>query len=594
MAVSQIIINQIRERSSIEQIVSEVVTLQPSGRAGSLKGLCPFHQEDTPSFTVNTHKNLFYCFGCQEGGDVFAFVQKTRGVSFMEAMRDLANSCGIQLEESSPEQIRRYKKIDSLYDVCKIAMEFYHNQYLFSKEAEKAREYLTQRGISSEAITDFNIGYAPPDSNEFISFMHRQKVDVKQLVETGLAKYRDSENRRRGVYALFRNRIMIPIRNNRGKVVAFGGRKMPGDETTVAKYMNSPETIIYKKSQTLYGLSFARASIQRKMRVIIVEGYFDVIALHKNGFKEAIASCGTALTEEHLQILRPLTRRAIAMFDNDEAGIRAAERSLPLFWEAGIEPLRLSLGDAKDPDEFFLKADASIFEEKLKVAEPLLSMRLGTLIGRIGKSPGAVQQIIEDVGSLLRRMPSAARDASISLMASRLGVMEESIRSQVGREKKEKQQPQSPDRIVSIIIRDLLWFLIHYPVVVREQLSAIDPTIISENRNILFVIAMLMQGKNVSDVLDNITDDSLKKLLLHQSVEETRYQNEEVEEAVRQIVNRFQIKHLKDEIRHQQNEITDLNNNGEVFELIEAMNRLQSLRSDYEKLHNQIQSINSL
>ena len=338
MGISPAIIDQIRQQTSIEDVVSQVVSLEPSRQNGKMKGLCPFHQEDTPSFTIDTIKNLYYCFGCQEGGDTFDFVQKTRGMGFIEAVRDLANDCGISLKEQTPEEIKRFKKIDSLYEVCQLAAEYFHRELNLSAGGKKAKEYLGERGLSDTVIRDFGLGYAPPSSDDFINYMHRHQVSVPVLVDAGLARYKEKTKPSRGIYAMFRNRLMIPIHNQRGKIVAFGGRRMPGDERSPAKYVNSPETPIYKKSQVLYGLSFARSSIQRKKRVIIVEGYFDVIAMHMNGFKEAIASCGTALTPEHIKILRPLTRRAIAMFDMDEAGIRAAEKSLPLFSEIDRNP----------------------------------------------------------------------------------------------------------------------------------------------------------------------------------------------------------------------------------------------------------------
>ena len=228
-----------------------------------------------------------------------------------------------------------------------------------------------------------------------------EKIPVDMLVDAGLARYRNAERPSEGVYAMFRNRLIIPIRNAQGRVVAFGGRRMPSDTSSPAKYVNSPETAIYKKSQTLFGLSFARGSIQKKERMIIVEGYFDVIALHRNGFRETIATCGTALTPEHIQILRPISRRAIALFDEDEAGVRAAEKSLPLFWEGRIEPMIITwFGEG--PDEYFLDETNTpeTFESLLTTAEPLFDTRFQS-DDKLGISPGGVEQIIEHMLPIL-------------------------------------------------------------------------------------------------------------------------------------------------------------------------------------------------
>lgn len=353
MGISESVIEEVREQARIEDVVGRVVSLQPGGRAGDLKGLCPFHNEDTPSFHVDMTRNVFFCFGCQEGGDVFNFVQKTRGIGFIQAVRELADELGVVVTQSSGASKKQYQKKQSLYDVCQLASDFFHKQLMVAPQGQEARDYLMSRGLDSEARIDFSLGYAPASSEIFLTAMHAANVKVEALVEAGLARYRNVDRPTEGVYAMFRNRLIIPIRNAQGRIVAFGGRRMPSDNSSPAKYVNSPETAIYKKSQTLFGLSFARGSIQRKGRMIIVEGYFDVIALHRQGFKETIATCGTALTPEHIQILRPLSRRAVALFDTDEAGVRAAEKSLPLFWEGQIEPLRLSLGEAKDPDEFY-------------------------------------------------------------------------------------------------------------------------------------------------------------------------------------------------------------------------------------------------
>ena len=191
MGISSTVIDQIRQQSSIEDIVSQVVSLAPSRQNGKMKGLCPFHQEDTPSFTVDTIKNLFYCFGCQEGGDVFGFVQKTRGIGFIEAVRDLANDCGISLREQTPEEVKRFKKIDSLYEVCQLAADHFHRELNLSVNGKKAKIYLEKRGLNDTVIRDFGLGYASSSSDDFVNYMHRHQVDTQLLIDAGLARYRE-------------------------------------------------------------------------------------------------------------------------------------------------------------------------------------------------------------------------------------------------------------------------------------------------------------------------------------------------------------------------------------------------------------------
>lgn len=591
MGVSSAVIDQIRQQSSIEDIVSQVVSLVPARQNGKMKGLCPFHQEDTPSFTVDTIKNLFYCFGCQEGGDVFGFVQKTRGIGFIEAVRDLANDCGISLREQTPEEVKRFKKIDSLYEVCQLAADYFHRELNLSANGKKAKEYLEKRGLNDTVIRDFGLGYASPSSDDFVNYMHRHQVDIQLLIDSGLARYRDQNQQSKGVYAMFRNRLMIPIHNQRGKIVAFGGRRMPDDERSPAKYINSPETAIYKKSQVLYGLSFARSSIQRKKRVIIVEGYFDVIAMHMNGFKEAIASCGTALTPEHVKILRPLTRRAVAMFDMDEAGIRAAEKSLPLFWKAGIEPLRVGLGDAKDPDEYFMNHSQEDFEALLEKMEPLFITKLNNLLSNIGDSPGAIQEIIEEVSDVLTQMPLVARDASISLMASRLGVMASSIRSQLssGTHRQQIQTHADPERLFSTRLVHLLWLLLHHPFKVRGYLENIeDPSIFSNEQEILLIMAMLMEGHSFDAVISEVSSEHLRKLLFSLTMKDDICAVENVELATKEIIARYQIDRLLGRLRNVQSEIALFSSENQFNLVKEKLSELQDIRSQYEDLQKQV------
>lgn len=590
MGISPAIIDQIRQQISIEDVVSQSVSLEPSRQNGKMKGLCPFHQEDTPSFTVDIIKNLYYCFGCQEGGDTFDFVQKTRGMSFVETVRELAKDCGISLQEQTPEQIKHSKKVDSLYEVCQLAAEYFHRELEFSAGGKKAKEYLKTRGFNDTIIRDFGLGYAPPSSSEFINYMHRQQVPVQALLDSGLVRHKEKGNPSKGVYAMFRNRLMIPIHNQRGKIVAFGGRRMPDDTSSPAKYVNSPETVIYKKSQVLYGLSFARAAIQRKKRVIIVEGYFDVIAMHMNGFKEAIASCGTALTTEHTKILRPLTRQAIAMFDMDEAGVRAAEKSLPLFWKAGIEPLRVNLGEAKDPDEYFLTHSEEDFEKLLENVEPLFLTKLNTLLQELGGSPGAIQQIIEEVSELLSQMPIVARDASITLMASRLGVMASSIRTQISSRdhQKENRIKVNPELLSSRRLNDLLWLLIHHPFKVRESLETVDPSIFSDEQEILMIMAMFMQGMGFEEVVAEVDSEYLRRLLFSLVMKDDLFASEDVELATQQIIARYQIDQLSVKIRNIQSEISILSSKNQFDLVIQRSKELQAIRNQYENLQKHI------
>ncbi len=605
MGIDDSVIEQVREQARIEDVVGRVVSLQPGGRAGDLKGLCPFHNEDTPSFHVDMNRNVFYCFGCQEGGDVFNFVQKTRGVGFIQAIRELADELGIVIvnNRDSAKSKKRYQKKQSLFDVCQAAGDFFHKQLMVAPQGQEARDYLTSRGLDTEARIDFALGYAPASSEIFLSAMHAANIKLENLVEAGLARYRNTDRPDEGVYAMFRNRLIIPIRNAQGRIVAFGGRRMPSDTKSPAKYVNSPETPIYKKSQTLFGLSVARGSIQRKGRMIIVEGYFDVIALHRQGFKETIATCGTALTTEHIQVLRPLCRRAIALFDGDEAGVRAAEKSLPLFWEGQIEPLRLSLGEAKDPDEYFLEegTSAETFEALIQEADPLFDTKVYSLIAKLGATPGAIEQIIEQMIPILQKMPTLAQQGSIQSLASKLGVTAMSIQSMVRKAKGQQLAEVAPAvNLYPQTFCDLFWLTIHFPDATFEAFSDIErpedlriiyfgvkETVLSGTDEEITVFVRLLQGETLNDVIHDIAQEGFRKLLLKQSMVSELFSEESAVSAAQNLRDRLEMDTCWAKLKSVSAALKNIPPTDKA-NWLENIQLLESLRSTYEQLNRKV------
>jgi DNA primase len=301
--------DQIRQRLDIREIVAEYVALKPAG-PGKFKGLSPFTKEKTPSFYVNTQKQLVYCFSTKQGGDLFWFIEKVEGISFREALEKLAQRAGVQLEERSYQNESRKR---DLFEINKLAADYFRAQLPNSE----ALEYLKRRGVSDSSIEVFNLGWSPPGYDGLMKHAKARGVNERELLEAGLL----SENERGGVYDRFRARVMFPIRDYLGRIVAFGGRVL---DDSKPKYLNSPETEIFKKHDTLYGLDIARKSIQERGEAVVVEGYMDVIMMHQHGLTGAVASLGTALTQDHAHLLaRQGTRRLALLFDNDPAGQRA-------------------------------------------------------------------------------------------------------------------------------------------------------------------------------------------------------------------------------------------------------------------------------
>jgi len=493
-------------------------------------GLCPFHQEKTGSFNVVPHKNIFHCFGCGVGGDCFKFIQLSRGLSFYEALKELADQVGIEIEDKqvSEEERRRFKQRATLYDVCSEAAKFYHSNLMSRPEGRPALDYLLGRGITEETIRAFQLGFAPASWDAMQTHLHRQGFSPDLGVQAGLLKRRSGQSQSRGCYDVFRGRVMVPIVDQRGKVVAFGGRVLEGlagssdaVHDDAAKYLNSPETDIYKKSRVLFGLHQARRSIQNNDRLLVVEGYFDVISLHQAGFEETVATCGTSLTEEHSKLIRPLTRRVVALFDADEAGLRAAERSMPIFIRAGLEPYRLSIPGAKDPDEFIQAKGAEAFADALTGSTPLFELLLERSRSRHGASPQGRQKTVEELAPLIREFDSAARHVVIGRVSSALGIGEGVIAEWVGRA---RNRPGSSEKISPVrgnwrgtkALNQLFWLLIHHADLVAPEIvnADPDPDVITDYPPAKRAFALLIDGRPITEVLDFIHDENLRSVLL--------------------------------------------------------------------------------
>lgn len=359
MYYSDDIVEEVRMRSDIVDVISGYVKLQRRG--SSYFGLCPFHNEKTPSFSVSPSKQMYYCFGCGAGGNVFTFIMEYENFTFPEALKFLADRAGITLpeQEYSEEARKQRDKKSAILEVNKIAAKYFYYQ-LRSQQGTKAMEYLRNRMLSDETMKRFGLGYAGPYSDALYRYLKKQGISHEILKESGLMQVSEKQ----GMYDKFWNRVMFPIMDVNNKVIGFGGRVM-GDAKP--KYLNSPETLIFDKSRNLYGLNFARTS--KKKNLLVCEGYMDVISLHQAGFTNAVASLGTALTSQHASLLKRYTDEVILTYDSDEAGIRAALRAIPLLKEAGVSARVLHMEPYKDPDEFIKALGTDAFQDRIDMAE---------------------------------------------------------------------------------------------------------------------------------------------------------------------------------------------------------------------------------
>ena len=345
MAYSDQFLEDLRSRSALTDVIGRSVKLNQKGRDHI--GLCPFHKEKTPSFTVNEEKGFYHCFGCGEHGSIFDFTMKTEGLSFPEAVEKLATELGMEIPRDSPEEQERFKKNQVLYEVTARAAYFYRKQ-LYLPVGKKALDYLKGRGFSDQTIKRFGIGYAGNGLNSVKSFLEGEKFDESIMISAGLII--NPKDKKRRTYDRFRNRIIFPIEDTQGKVIAFGGRILGDGEP---KYLNSPESPLFHKGRVLYGQKMASGPARKIGNIIVTEGYTDVIAMYQAGIENTVAPLGTALTEDQMRALWKIVPEPILCFDGDLAGkkaaARAAERALPLL--ASGYGLRFALlPDGEDPD----------------------------------------------------------------------------------------------------------------------------------------------------------------------------------------------------------------------------------------------------
>lgn len=431
--VTSEVIAEVRMRAGILEVISETVVLKRAGK--DYKGLCPFHGEKTPSFHVNAEKGIFKCFGCGEGGDVFAFVQKTKGLEFIDSVRELARKYGVKLAESVEDR-KEYDRRSQILMLYQQASEYYLRLLRDPVEGAFARKYLEDRGLSPETIEKFKLGYAPNSWDGLLRFLtEKTKVSAATLEEAGLVRRRQESS---GHYDLFRNRLMIPICDSEGRVIAFGGRTLGDDQV---KYLNSPETPIYHKGLHLFGFNLAKEAIKSKDSVIVVEGYFDAITSHQFGFTNTVATLGTALTEQQSKLLVRYTesKRVYLSFDADAAGVRAVERGIEMLSQIaegiGIELRVIAIPGGKDPDECLRSGPTGVtsFQAAIDKAALMLDYQLEQAVKGIDLSShlGRIDAARKIVPILAVMKNAVARTEYVRIWAMKLRSREEQILSDI-------------------------------------------------------------------------------------------------------------------------------------------------------------------
>jgi DNA primase len=412
---------EVRDRASIVEVVSDYVTLKKAGR--NYMGLCPFHAEKTPSFTVSAEKGIYHCFGCQTGGSVFDFLMRYEHLTFPEAVERVAKRYGLVIEHAErPGMAGRAGETENLYRINERAAANYERMLWTHAEAKQALRYLNSRGVDEATARRFMMGYAPQGGSGLVDVLNREKLSLKDAVRLGLVGQRSPQQFHEKFFA----RIIFPITNAAGKIVGFGGRVV---RQGLPKYLNSSETPLFHKGSTLYGLYQARDGIRQNDRVVVVEGYLDVVALSQSGLSYAVATLGTALTVNHVRALARYTQNIIALFDGDDAGRKAAARSFEVFIEAGLLGRAAFLPAGEDPDTFVRARGKAAVEELLAHAVPLADYYFSWLEERHGSGLEGKSRTAAEISRIVAKLTNAFEvDLLVRRAVDRLGIREELLR----------------------------------------------------------------------------------------------------------------------------------------------------------------------
>lgn len=416
------LIERIREQADLVEVAGEYLRLTKKGK--DYVALCPFHQEKTPSFTVSREKQIFHCFGCGAGGNVFNFLMAMENLTFPEAVRQLAARTGIAIPAVWQEDEQKRARLENrLWEMNALAGEFYRQCLHDRPEGAPAREYLARRGLQKETVLRFGLGYAPDGWDSLLNYLQGHNYSREEILSAGLAVL--SERGR--PFDRFRRRVIFPIRNARGKIAGFGGRILGEGEP---KYLNSPETAVFNKRHLLYGLDLARSAIREQGFAILMEGYMDVISAHQAGVGNAVASLGTSLTAEQGRLLQRYATEVVIAYDVDAAGVAAALRGLDLLQELGFQVRVVSIPEGKDPDEYLRTHGRPAWDALVKGARSLLEYKLDQAARTTGDKKKILQQVI---GSVARMASPVEQEESIKLIAARLNLSWDAIKSELRR-----------------------------------------------------------------------------------------------------------------------------------------------------------------
>ncbi|MCL2760524.1 MAG: DNA primase [Desulfuromonadales bacterium] len=574
---------EVKERAGIVEVISDYVALKKSGV--NFLGLCPFHGEKTPSFTVNPAKGIFHCFGCSSGGNVITFIMKIEGVSFPEAVKLLAKRVGVIIEDR-PLTLRDKKRIDEKEQQLKIvelAAKYYSHILIEDKAGEAGRSYILKRGVKNELVLPYRLGFATDSWDGLVSFLVKNSVSIEQAEKLGIVRRRSNGS---GYYDLFRNRLIFTIANVHGKPIGFGGRAL---DDSLPKYINSPESPVYSKSDVLFGIDLAKQAMREKGYAIVVEGYFDHLALYQAGVKNVVATCGTALTNGHLQLLKRYADKLYFLFDGDSAGKKATFRGMELVLPEHLPAFVIELPEGEDPDSFMSNHSIEEFNDAVKRAKPVLDYFLHDLIanGETGTVAGKTS-VVDQFLLMLKKIPDPVeRDLYLKELSRLFSVDLRTLLSRMGGNSREGRSIEGSAKIKGAGAGESLLVLLgEYPELLKNAKDLnIELLLPSELVPALIdLVSMIESGKKEIDwgsVMEKIVDSPLKETLASLLLDDKKFKDVDPEKALNDYYRALERKAVKNrDAKELRQELATLDSDSSRYwEIMEILNTLRNRKS---------------
>jgi len=583
-SIPENIIDEVRDRTDIVEVVSQVVSLKKVGK--NFKGLCPFHSEKTPSFTVSAEKRIYHCFGCGVGGNVFKFVMEVQNISFVDAVRQFAESAGVPIPHANKGNLNdpKYQEREDLKKANELAANYFQSIFKESEKGLVARNYLKGRHFTGEILDQYKIGWAVPEWRGLTHHLQKtSNLSRKIVLQSGLVIEKEEGS---NVYDRFRGRVIFPIQDAHGSVIGFGGRAIT--DSNNPKYLNSPETPLYQKSQVLFGMNLAKQAIRNEGLAILVEGYLDQMRATQYGVLNTVATCGTALTVKQAAILRNYASSVVMVFDSDNAGREAANKGYEVLQEKGLQVKIVYLPEGQDPDSYIHENGVEKFLEKIKTAKPYLESYIdGVITRKNGNSPAELAEMANQVVPMLRKVQNLVeRNSLIEYFCSEAKIDDESFLVEL---KKSFSKNQSRVEVFeaktdSILCweRHLVQLILSDKETAQKVLQAVNPEDFSSSalRAIAITCSQKIQedeSLEIDKLIDNTEDPEIKTIITQLGLEPLEFDS--IEKSISDCIKKFNSFHLKSKIKFYKKQRNEANTAGQIERSNEINRKIQEMYS---------------